>query len=271
MASILNTIAAITASRQFSIDGTGLRQTIEHLSTPKLADQDSDKALVQIRTASQGRRNAADGMSYLQVAYTVLSEVRNLLTRAAELSNQARMDFTSDSNRVTLNAEFQSIIKTVADIGLNTKFNGTNVFGAELDVAVGSFGTVRVSVGSISSSASSALGLTLGAITLISCASAESAAAAVIAALKSVGETRASLSASVQRLVTVSNALGIQAENLTARSNHLREASPLDEVVNLIKWQILSLSGTSALNQVNQVNQSHQQILALLQESDHQE
>jgi flagellin len=222
----------------------------------------SNKLNADIRIAGQGARNANDGISYLQVADGVLSEATNLLTRAAELAQQAQTGTISDSNRANIDAEFQNIIKTIADIGQSTKFNGSTVFtSSTVSVAVGGFTSIGLTVGSISTSSSVALGMTAGTTSLSTASSASSAASIISAAIDSVSTVRASLGASMQQLTSVSNSLGIQVENFTAAYSQIRDANIADEVVNLTKFQILNQSGTSALSQANQASQ---QILALL-------
>jgi len=271
MASILNNVSALGATRQLGVTNAGLQQTIERLTTGRRINRASDDAAglgisnqlgADIRIASQGKRNANDGISYLQVADSVLDEVTNLLTRAAELAEQAKTGTISNTNRTAINEEFQNIIKTIADIGQSTKFNGATVFtSGALNVSVGGFSQVSVTVGTISSDSNTALGLTASTNNLSTDTAATTAAGLITTALETVSTTRAKLGASQQKLTSVSNALGIQVENFTAAYSQIRDANVADEIVNLTKFQILNQSGTSALGQANQ---SQQQILSLL-------
>lgn len=270
MASILNNVAALGASRQLGVTSAGLQKTIERLTTGKRINVASDDAAglgisnqlgADIRIASQGRRNANDGVSYLQVADGVLDEVTNLLTRASELAQQAQTGTISATNRSALDAEFQNIITTIADIGQSTKFNGTAVFGSSLTVAVAGFSSVAVAVGTVATSSTAALGLTAGTSALTSAAAASSVATILVSALTSVSNLRATIGAGQQQLSSVSNSLGIQVENFTAAYSQIRDADISAEVISLTKFQILNQSGTSALGQANQATQS---ILALL-------
>lgn len=275
MVSILNNVAALGASRQLEITNGGLQKTIERLTTGRRINRASDDAAglgisnklgADIRIANQGKRNANDGVSYLQVADGVLDEVTNLLTRAAELSEQAKTGTISNSNRVNIDAEFQNIIKSIADIGVNTTFNGASIYGAAATVSVGTFSPIGISIPVIASSTISALGLTAnqGATlgTNLQTDSAASAAAGLImSALESVSNVRASIGATMQQITSISNSLGIQVENFTAAYSQIRDANISDEVVNLTKYQIMNQSGTSALAQANQ---SAQSILSLL-------
>lgn len=272
MASILNNVAALGASRQLGLTAVGLQNTIQRLTTGQRINKASDDAAglaisnklgADIRIANQGKRNANDGVSYLQVADGVLDEVTNLLTRAAELSQQAQTGTISNSNRTAIDAEFQNIIKNIADIGQSTKFNGATVFdsGNSLTIAVAGYSSVVVSVASLSSSGTVALGMTAGTTSLSTASSAAAAATLITSALDSVSSLRATIGASEQQLSSISNSLGIQVENFTAAYSQIRDANIADEVVQLTKFQILNQSGTSALAQANT---SSQQILALL-------
>jgi flagellin len=272
MASILNNVSALGASRQLGITSAGLQQTIERLTTGKRINRASDDAAglgisnrlgADIRVANQGKRNANDGVSYLQVADGVLDEVTNLLTRAAELAQQSATGTISDTNRAGIEAEFKNIISTIADIGNKTSFNAANVFTTgSVSVSVGGFSAVTLTTGTLGTgSATDALGLIIGTDTLSTAAGAGSAATKITTAIQSVSSLRATIGATMQQLTSVSNSLGIQVENFTAAYSQIRDANIADEVVNLTKYQILNQSGTSALGQANT---AQQQILALL-------
>ncbi len=265
MTSILNNIAALGASRQLGVTNQGLQKTIERLTSGKRINHAADDAAglaisnqlgADVRIASQGRRNANDGISYLQTADGVLDEVTNLLTRAAELAQQAQSGTSgadAGTGKKALDAEYLKIITTITDLNANTKFNSTAVFGAtaSLTVAVGGFSNITVTTGAITN-ATTSLDTTANAVT---------AAASITAALTAVSTLRGTIGAGQQQLQSVSNSLGIQVENFTAAYSQIRDANIADEVVNLSKFQILNQSGISALGQANQSGQS---ILALL-------
>ncbi|MDP1830861.1 MAG: flagellin [Geothrix sp.] len=263
MSSILNNVAALGASRQLGVTNLGLNKTIERLTTGKRINRASDDAAglaisnklgADIRIAGQGRRNANDGISILQTADGVLDEVTSLLTRAAELAQQAQGTTSgedSGTGKLALDAEYQKIITTITDLNTNTKFNGTAVFGSTVSAAVGDFSTVNVALGAITNAT--------GTITTTS--NAATAASSITAAITAISTQRGDIGAGQQQLQSVSNSLGIQVENFTAAYSQIRDANIADEVVNLSKFQILNQSGISALGQANQSSQS---ILALL-------
>jgi flagellin len=155
--SILHDTAALRASRRLGITGLGLEKTIERLTTGLRINRAADDAAglaisnnlgADIRIANQGRRNANDGISYLQVADGVLEEVNSLLTRALELTEQARTGTINDTNRQALNLEFQNILKGICDIGMHTKFNGQSVFvNDDIAVSVADFSMISIKTG----------------------------------------------------------------------------------------------------------------------------
>jgi len=273
MSSILNNLSAIGASRQLTISGNQLGQVIERLTTGKRINKASDDAAglaianklgADIKVAGQAQRNTNDGVSYMQVADGTLDSVTQLLTRAAQLAQQAQTGTISDSNRANLDAEFQNIVKTMINIGHNTNFNGQAIFGSvpqSLTVAAGDYGVLTLDMQVISPDATTALGIsTTNSLTTI--ANATTVAGLLTTALASVSTMRASIGASEQQLNATSDVLGIQVQNFTAAMSQIQDANIADEVVNLTKFQILQQSGTSALSKSNQ---NAQQVLALLQ------
>lgn len=200
VASILNNISALGASNQLAVVNLGLQRTIERLTTGRRINRASDDAAglgisnklgMDIRVASQARRNAGDGVSYLQVADGVLEEVTSLLARSAELAEQAKTGTISDSNRRNLDAEFQNILTTMIDIGQSTRFNGAAVFsGATLTISVGAFSSIGVTVATIGDS-TAVLGMSTGSATLTSSSGASAVATTVRSALETVSNLRA--------------------------------------------------------------------------------
>ena len=274
MGSILNNLSAMSASRQLNISAGNLSQTIQRLTTGKRINNASDDAAglaistklgADIQIAGQAQRNTNDGVSYMQVADGALDQVSQLLTRATQLSQQAQTGTISNSNRADLDAEFQNILSTIQNIGSNTSFNGQSIFTTQattLTVAAGTYGTLTLSMQSVSSNASTALGLVENTNNLLSTLGASSVASLLTVALESISTMRASIGASEEQMNATSAVLGIQVQNFTAAQSGIQDANIANEVVNLTKYQILNQSGTSALAKSNT---AAQQVLSLLQ------
>ncbi|MCL1908008.1 MAG: flagellin [Holophagaceae bacterium] len=290
--SILHNTSALTASRHLGITGMGLEKTIERLTTGLRINRAADDAAglaisnrlgADIRIANQGRRNAHDGIAYLQVADGVLEEVNSLLTRALELTEQARTGTINSDNRKALDLEFQRIIAGIADIGINTKFNGQTIFvSTTVGVAVADFTRIGIATGmfatdvdlentpvkatlfgkNLDGSDSTTIvgcngpGIQYGYDTITTIAKADAIRDPLYAAIQSISMMRASIGANQQQLTSVAESLGIQGENFTKAYSQIRDANIADEVINLTKFQILNQSGTSALGQANQAAQA---------------
>jgi flagellin len=267
MVSVLNNITSLNAQRNLGNSQAGLNKTINRLSTGLRISHASDDAAglqisnnlrADIRILNQARRNANDGIGVLAIADGVLEESTSLLTRAAELAEQAASGTTSSSGRNALNAEFTQIKSAINALGTDTKFNGQAIFGSTFSIQVGDETTTDISV---SASTLSATTLGISSNTLSTAAAASAALGTIQTAINTVSTMRGNLGATEQRLNTVINSLGITSENLQAAESQIRDADIATEVVNLTKFQILTQSGVSALAQANA---SQQSVLSLL-------
>jgi flagellin len=246
-----------------------LNKTINRLSTGLRINRASDDAAgLQIsnnlradtKILNQARRNANDGLGRLAIVDLVSEEATNLLTRAAELAEQAASGTTSTSGRTALNAEFTQIKEAINALGTDTKFNGKAIFGSSFAIQVGDETTTDITVAASALSTSSG-SLNIASDSLSTAAGASAALASIQTAINTVSTMRGNLGASEQRLRTVVNSIGITSENLQAAESQIRDADIATEVVNLTKFQILTQSGVSALAQANA---SQQSVLSLL-------
>ena len=257
MTSILNNVAALGASHQLAITNSGMQATIQRLTTGKRINLASDDAsgLVIANTLTsatkvdnQGQANANNLLDSLQTIDGTLNEATNLLTRAAELAEEAQ---ANGAQTAPLDAEYQSILLTFNSL---VATGGGGTASSTMTTALGSYGTTALTV-------------TLSAITGLSgdLQNATDAAAAqtlINTALSDIGARRGGIGAGEEALQSYSDVLGIQMQNKTAQLSQIQDANVADEVVNLTKFQILNQSGISALGKANQAGQS---ILSLLQ------
>jgi flagellin len=234
-----------------------MQATIQRLTTGKRINMASDDAsgLVIANTLTsdtkidnQGQRNANDLLSTLQTTDGTLNEATNLLTRAAELAQEAQ---ANGAQSAPLDAEYQSIVQTFNGL-VGTGGGGTAA--STMTTALGSYGTTALTV-----TLSALAGLT-GDLT--SSGNAATAATTINNVLSALGTRRGGIGAGEEALQSYSNVLGIQMQNKTAQLSQIQDANVADEVVNLTKFQILNQSGISALGKANQAGQS---ILSLLQ------
>ena len=243
MAPILHAVSALGASRGLAAGPAGMERVIERVNglTRTAAGRGDD-----LRLANQGRRNAQDGLAFLQLASGVLEIVAGLLHAATGLARRASMA-ASAVDRTEADLEFQSIIKRIVDMGLGTTCNGLAVFngGSTLVVVAAGHPTLEVRVESLVESETQALGLTMGRTSLATQAQAAAALALVEAACDRVESSRSALGEARRQLEFRAEILGVQVENLAAASTRLGDPGLAGEVIQLTKFQILSVSGAA--------------------------
>jgi len=275
MTSILNNITALSAQRNLSISNQGLSRTVTRLSTGMRINQGKDDAAglaianslrADVRVLNQGVRNANDGISIIQTADKALDEVSTLLTRAAQLAEQAASDTSgadSSTSKTALDDEYQAILTEIDRLGNTLEFNGTTLFSgsASFDIKVGSGTSTVITVASgngLGNLSTATLSLTSDLTTK---SNATSELTSIESAIDTVSSWRGKLGAVQARLETTINTLGVAAENIQSAESRIRDADIATEVVNLTKYQILAQSGTAALAQANAASQN---VLALL-------
>ncbi len=267
MASIINNIPAQNSARNLANSQNGLNSTINRLTTGLRINRASDDAAglqisnnlrADIKVLNQARRNANDALGRLAVSDLISEEATNLLTRAAELAEQAASGTTTSAGRAALDAEFTQLKAALDALDSDTKFDGEEVFGTDFTVRVGEASSETISVSAFSIDATS---LSINSNNLLTSNAASTALSQITSAIETVSARRGNLGAKSARLETVVNSLGITSENLQAAESQIRDADIATEVVNLTKFQILTQSGVSALAQANQ---SAQSVLSLL-------
>lgn len=118
----------------------------------KAADDAAGLAIAQqnksyLRSASQAKRNAMDGVSMLQVAEGGMNEVSNILVRLRELATQAASDTISNEERSFTNREYTELVDEIDRISSTTEFNGIKLLrGGDADNEVDKL-TIQVGTG----------------------------------------------------------------------------------------------------------------------------
>jgi flagellin len=134
---ILNSIASLTAENGLALTSANMQKTLQQLSTGLKINSGADDAAslsiacgIQANIAAlvQSQNNANNGIGFLQVADGALSQVSSLLNRAVTLATEASSSGLTTQQLGSANAEYQSILTEISQIGTNTEFNGTQVF-----------------------------------------------------------------------------------------------------------------------------------------------
>jgi len=235
----------------------------------------SEKLRSQVRGLNQASQNVQNGVSFIQTTEGYLEETTNILQRVRELAVQSANGIYSADDRMQIQVEVSQLVAEVNRVASHAQFNGMNLLtgafakdsavkrsmifqvGANMDQNVQAF------VGTMTATA---LGLqnSQGATGIISLSTPEGSnnvIGQVDSALKKVNKQRADLGAYQNRLETAQKGIDVAAENLTASESRIRDADMAKTMVDYVKNQILTNSGSSMLAQANSQSQSVMKLL----------
>ncbi len=264
-------VGSLNAQRHLYNTTMNFQKSMERLSSGMRINRSGDDAAglaiseslkSDIRALQQASRNAADGVSLVQVAEGSLDEVNNILLRLRELAEQSATETLGEEERTYLDQEFQELLDEIDRISQTAEFNGIML----LD---GSMGTLDVQVGIGSDTATSAVPIDLNQVisaddlNLTSAVSiggtngdaARGAIDIITAATGTVSSVRAGFGAAQNRLETSIRNIGMTAENLSAANSRIRDVDVALETSNMTSLQILQQAGVSILSQANMSSQ----------------
>jgi flagellin len=282
---INHNLSAMFADRSLKVTQVYLTKNMEKLSSGlriNRAGDDasglavSEKMRSQIRGLSQASTNAANGISFIQVAEGYLQESQDILQRLRELSVQAANGIYSDEDRLYIQVEVSQLVDEVDRIASHAQFNGMNLLtgrfarmtgdnlvtasmwfhiGANMDQRE------QVYVGTMTSKGLGIRQMDDSFLTLETPDDANRAIGTVDAALKIINKQRADLGAYQNRLEHAVRGLDIGAENTQAAESRIRDTNMANQMVEYVRDQILNQSGTAMLAQANQRSSSVLQLL----------
>ena len=258
-------VASINAQRNLGKTKLAMDKTLEKLSSGNRINRAGDDAAglaisenlkAQIRGLGQAERNAADGISLVQIAEGALAEVSNILIRLRELSVQAASDTIGNTERKFLNVEFEQLTSEVDRIANSTEFNRVpllNGTGAVFDIQIGTRNdpiSDRLTFDASSADVNiAALGLNLASVA--DKISSQNSLASIDQAIISVSGIRADFGALQNRLSSTINNIQVSVENLSAANSRVRDTDVAAETAEFTKNNILVAAGTSVLAQAN--------------------
>lgn len=273
---IATNTTALNAHRTMAVTRLNLDKTLEKLASGSRINHAGDDAAglaisenlrAQIRGMRQAKRNAQDGVSFIQVSEGGLNEISNMLIRLRELAIQAASDTIGDVERQFTDREFQSLKQEIDRIANVTKFNGTPLLNGKAGIFEIQVGTQnnplldRVVYNGERSDASLDA-LKLGGESTATKQGAQLSLAVIDDALVRVNSIRADLGAMQNRLQSTINNLAITDENLSAANSRIRDTDMAEEVSEMTKNNILMQSGIAVLGQANNTNSAALKLLS---------
>lgn len=288
---INHNLSAINSQRVLKFKNWDVDKNVEKLSSGMRINRAGDDAAglaisekmrSQIRGLRQAERNAEDDISFIQTTEGYLQEIQAVLQRLRELAVQAANGIYTPEDRMQIQVEVSQLIDEIDRVASHAQFNELNMLtgryarAGALNIATASMWfhiganmdqRERVYIGTMNTQA---LGLkdpaTMAhAATFISLSTIEKAnlnISLIDEALKKVSKQRADLGAYQNRLEFTAQGLMIGYENLQAAESRIRDTDMAEVMVDFVKNQILTQSGTAMLSQANA---KAQLVLKLLQ------
>lgn len=288
---IKTNVESLVAQRQLSNNREEMQNSLEKLSTGQRINKSSDDAAglamsesmkAKIRGLTQAKRNAGDGISYLQVAEGGLSEVNNIMVRMRELTTQAASDTVGEVERGFLNKEFSELGKEVKRIVSDTEFNGTKVLSADQqrDLKI-QIGVSYRGEGSQADPEQDYITIQQDDLSVLNDSMAELADLSIEGengqelgggdtndifakldnAMTTTTKFRANLGALQSRLNSAITSIDVSAENLNAAQSRIRDVDYAAETAKMTQARILTAAGTSVLTQANSLPETVLQLL----------
>ena len=133
---IKTNVESLVAQRRVSESRKALGDSYEKLASGQRINKSADDAAglavserirAKTRSLDVAKRNANDGISYIQVAEGGLNETTNIVVRMRELAAQSASDTIGNRERGFLNKEFTQLREEVGRIMDSTEFNGAKV------------------------------------------------------------------------------------------------------------------------------------------------
>jgi len=268
-------LSAINAHRVLKFNGWDVQKNIEKLSSGMRINRAGDdasglavseKMRGQIRCLRQAERNAEDGISFIQTTEGYLQESQDILHRLRELAVQSSNGIYTPEDRMQIQVEVSALVDELDRIASQGQFNTMNMLtGRFADPRVGGIPLAsmwfhigpnkdqreRMYVGTMTT-----LGLKIRNfdgtfMSLSTPEKANSAIGVIDQALQRISKQRADLGAYQNRLEYASEGLMNAYENTQASESRIRDLDMAEEMVDFVKNQIITRSGTAMLAQAN--------------------
>ena len=271
MAQIINTnLMSLNAQRNLSTTQSALATSVQRLSTGLRVNSAKDDAAglaiaermnTQVRGMNVAIRNANDAISLSQTAEGALSKINDMGQRMRELAVQSANATNSESDRESLDAEFQALSAEIKRNLEGTSFNGTKLFAAlatlTFQVGANNSATDQIAVITADLTKDTKLTAVLGGAgganpaDIKDAAKSREALEKLDGMLATVNSKRAEFGATQNRFEAVIQTLQVSAENQTAARSRIMDADFASETAALTRAQVLQQAGTSMLSQAN--------------------
>ncbi|GJL79352.1 MAG: flagellin [Nitrospinaceae bacterium] len=278
---IFNNISSLNAQRSLETNRSQLGASIARISSGIRINNSSDGAAElaiseslnsDVQTLKQGARNLNDGLALINTIDGALNEQAGILIRLRELASQAATGTIGDTERETIQLEFDALRNELDRIANTTEFNGQKLIDGSLaadaveqvvlQIGLDSSTDSRINLNeTLNVTAVTSQALSLDDESIVTQGNALNAIEDLTSAIDTLNEIRGRVGANQNQLTRALNNLNVSIEGLSTALTTIRDADLAVELASLTKNQILVQSGAAM---VGQSNLTPQAVLTLL-------
>ena len=261
--SINTNVSSMAANNNSNIRSNTLSSSLNALSsgsklTNAAADAASlsisDKLLAQISGQGQAIMNSNDSIGLLQVADGGLQGISDNMDRVRVLTLQASNDTMNADDRAAIQKEIDGLLESSDDIAKQTSYNGIKLLDGTGGDGSGTFKTQSGADAGDSQSvtiANSDVASLVGSIDVTTQAGRDTAIDTVDSALKSIGDTRSTIGASQNKLMSNIRNISLSQINEASAQSQMRDVDFALESANFSRANLMSQIGSFAQAQAN--------------------
>lgn len=274
MALIVNTnISSLNARRNLENNQSQLGGSISRISSGVRIDGAStgnaELALTEnikadIAAIRQGSRNLTDGKAFIKIAEGSLNEISGILLRLRSLASQSANGSIGETERATIDLEYQASIQEVDRIVKASEFNEISLLDGSLAASAAKADHIILQLGvdakadnqidlnsaiNLTDVGTAALGLTGSNVKTPGAAF--RALNDLASSISEVIEVRSRVGTVQVRMSHAYDNMKLQEENLTAAVSSIRDTDLAEELADLTKNQLLVQAGTAMVGQAN--------------------
>lgn len=255
--------SGIGNKRNLDLVSQALGKSFEKLSSGKRINRASDDAAglaIAEKLASdavvftQGSRNISDAQSLTDIKDSVSGSLSEIGTRLQELATQSSNGTLSDSQRQSLDQEFQQLTQEANRIVGSTQFNGKNVFdGDATQIQVGNDSSSNSQI-AVPDGGTAAAAASLSSLSIANQDSARSAIDSLSSFISNIGSSRGEIGAVQSRLEVANRNNQSAADTARAAESRIRDADIADETAKLTANSIRQQGATALFAQAGKLN-----------------
>ncbi len=278
---IFNNVSSLNTQRALDTNNNRVGQTVERIASGirvnKAADDAASFSISEslrsdTRALKQASRNVNSAISLVSTTDGALNEISSTLIRLRELAANAATGTIGDTERETLQLEYNALKQEIDRIASTAEFNGKKLLNGDLSDSASERVVITIGIDSSSSNRLdlnselditdvSTNGLGIADSDISTSDGAVSAIGAIDTVIDGFNAIRGRVGVTQERLDRAANNLNVTATNIQAAESTLRDADLSEEFAALTKNQILVQSSSAMVGQSNLIPRSVLQLL----------